>query len=69
MGLRELSMTATCVPRVKALIRNIPSTQCEILAERVLEACTVADIRKTVDELLAGYLHGSCISEPAAVAG
>jgi phosphotransferase system enzyme I (PtsI) len=69
MGFRELSMTATCVPRVKSLLRSLPASQAELLAREVMRAGTIADVRKTADDLLAGYLHSTKQAEPVVAAG
>jgi phosphotransferase system enzyme I (PtsI) len=56
MGFRELSMTATCIPRVKNLIRAIPLGEARMLAADVVTQRDLAGIRRVVTTRLSPYL-------------
>jgi phosphotransferase system enzyme I (PtsI) len=59
LGFRELSMTATCIPRVKSLIRGLPAANADRMAAAVMECHTIADVKRAVDTFLAGYYHST----------
>ncbi|MGY2002627.1 phosphoenolpyruvate--protein phosphotransferase [Blastococcus sp. SYSU DS1024] len=53
LGVTELSVAGSAVPRVKAAVRALALRECEELAKECLEAGTVADVRR----LLADRAH------------
>ena len=53
MGLDEFSMSAISVPRIKKLIRNVNYQDAKLLAEKVLQQPTAAEIEQLISDFLA----------------
>ena len=52
MGLDEFSMSAISVPRIKKLIRNVNYQDAKLLAEKVLQQPTAAEIEQLISDFL-----------------
>ena len=50
LGIRELSMVASSIPRQKARLRELSTTDCEILATRALAMRSAGDVRAMMRE-------------------
>ncbi|PSJ38610.1 phosphoenolpyruvate--protein phosphotransferase [Allosphingosinicella deserti] len=50
LGLGELSVTAACVPTIKARLRGVTVADCTALAERALAQTSTAAVRRLLDE-------------------
>jgi phosphotransferase system enzyme I (PtsI) len=53
MGLDEFSMSAASIPVVKRIIRSTTLESCRALAERTLQARSIAAVKSEVDEWMA----------------
>jgi len=60
MGLDEISMVPTSIPRAKRLVRSITKESAEKLVEEALEASTLGEVRR----ILEGYARSISYSEP-----
>jgi phosphocarrier protein FPr/phosphocarrier protein len=50
LGVTELSMPASAIPRVKAMVRGLTRTECECIAQQVLEMESAEMVRKFLAE-------------------
>ena len=58
LGLKELSMSATSILKVRDLVSKFSITSARDLAEKVLPLSTEEEVVKTVNEFLEGVQHG-----------
>jgi phosphotransferase system enzyme I (PtsI) len=52
LGLRELSMEAAAIPEIKAALARVTVDQCEKIAARALDACTMTEVDDVLSEEL-----------------
>jgi phosphotransferase system enzyme I (PtsI) len=55
LGVDELSMNATAIPAVKAIVRGAHMEQCKRLAEQALALPTAAEVEKLVEEKMSEW--------------
>jgi phosphotransferase system enzyme I (PtsI) len=58
LGLRELSVNAMAIPKVKALLKVLHTGEARALAEQVLACTTAIDAQRTAQDALARLLEG-----------
>jgi len=56
LGLDELSMTPTVIPRIKRIIRTLDKTQCGSLSEAIINASCIRETYELLEDFLAKYL-------------
>jgi phosphotransferase system enzyme I (PtsP) len=59
MGIREFSMAAPFIPRIKALLRDLALTTAEEAAKKALTMTDSAQIRSYLQQVLNSVLAGS----------